>query len=334
MTATNIVPLTPEPPMPAPPAVVRAIIPKTYGDTYRMAEGVCEAGLASKYKNNVAKVASVMLAGMELGLKPLASLRLFYLTDQGQPALTARGMLAAVQASGQMVYYEDGYEGAGDDYAAVVTVQRRGFGRVTRRFSVGEAKTAGLLGKDNYRKYRDRMMWNRAVSFALNDVFADILGATYEPSEVGGPVIDDDGSVIEPLGDAPKAPPKPVGQTEVKLPDADSVFVPRTWEGARQALAVIAAHSPGSVLLNNDLLDRIADNIPEFAERIADLRAAAAVALTPETDDDPVDPADWPEERINTAYDAETGEVVDTYAQKVAERRGAAPADTQDPMPA
>jgi hypothetical protein len=86
------------------------------------------------------------------------------------------------------------------------------------------------------------------------------------------------------------------------------------------------------VLLNIELMDRIADNIPELADRVADIRARAAEALTPpagdEIDFDPNE--DGPERSVlfrATAYNAETGEVLDTVAQKVAERRGAAPLD-------
>jgi hypothetical protein len=73
-------------------------------------------------------------------------------------------------------------------------------------------------------------------------------------------------------------------------------------------------------------MDRIADNIPEFADRVAEIRAKAAEALTSYAADAP--PDDWAQDRIATAYDTETGEVLDTVAQKVAERRGAAPRDT------
>ena len=65
----------------------------------------------------------------------------------------------------------------------------------------------------------------------------------------------------------------------------------RTWDGAGAALDIIAANLPGAVLLNIELLDRIADNIPEFADRVADIRARAAEALAPETADEP--PAGW-----------------------------------------
>jgi hypothetical protein len=80
---------------------------------------------------------------------------------------------------------------------------------------------------------------------------------------------------------------------------------------------------------NLPLLDMAAEKFPDLADRIAELRAAAAQALVPESDGaEP--PDDWAaEERIATAYDTETGEVVepDRIAQKVAERRGAAPLD-------
>jgi hypothetical protein len=95
------------------------------------------------------------------------------------------------------------------------------------------------------------------------------------------------------------------------------------------------------VMNNLPLLDMAAEKFPDMAERIAELRAAAAQALTP-TENGPSGPAygdeppdDWAtDDRIATAYDTETGEVidpVDRIAQQVAERRGAAPRDTADP---
>jgi hypothetical protein len=91
------------------------------------------------------------------------------------------------------------------------------------------------------------------------------------------------------------------------------------------------------VMNNLPLLDMAAEKFPDLADRIAELRAAAAQALVPETEsvagDDP--PDDWAaEERIATAYDTETGEVIedpDRIAQQVAVRRGHAPDDTQEP---
>jgi hypothetical protein len=130
----------------------------------------------------------------------------------------------------------------------------------------------------------------------------------------------------EALGDIPPNEPRAPGQ--------DSRFVDRTWDGAAQALDIIAQHSPGAVLLNNELLDRIADNIPEFADRVADIRSKAAEALAPPSDDDLDDDAgEYGAERA-ALFRAETGEVreTDAIAQKVAERRGAAPLDgTPDP---
>jgi hypothetical protein len=136
--------------------------------------------------------------------------------------------------------------------------------------------------------------------------------------------------------DVTPAPKKPIPQVELKLPGERSQSFDRTFDGACDLLHVVAANLPGAVLLNNEVLDRIANGIPELADRIADLRAQAAALLIPAADDaqDAIDydPNEYGAERAALfraeTYDPETGEVVDTVAQKVAERRGAAPRDT------
>jgi hypothetical protein len=192
------------------------IVPKSYEEIWRLAKATCQGGLAPRFENNPSRVSAIMMCGMEVGLKPMASLRLMYQTPDGQPALMVRGMLAVVQASGLLAHFEDRLEGDAESRAAVVTVERQGQPRITRRFSVADAKRAQLTGKrgDMYQKYLDRMLYARAVSFALNDLFADILGGLYDPSEMGGPVFDDDGKELPP----PAAPVKPEAAPPASLP--------------------------------------------------------------------------------------------------------------------
>jgi len=257
--------------------LVRPIIPRTYQEVASMAAATCKGGLARKYDNDPSKVAAIMLSGMELGLKPLASLRLFYVTPEGQPSLSARGMLAVVQNSGLLETFTDAIEGEGDAREAMVTVKRRGGPRIVRTFSMTDAKKAGLLGKQNWAKYADRMLWNRAVSFALNDVFADILGGLYEPSEVGGPVLDDDGHELPPF-----EPPK-VQQIEVIMPgDMDPMYFNQTKRGVEELIRFLADTvldgGAGVALLNVELFDRLAK--AGYAQEIADIRDAARRQLT------------------------------------------------------
>lgn len=265
--------------------LVRPIIPRTYQEVAAMAKATCAAGIARKYGNEPSMVAAIMMSGMELGLKPLAALRLFYMTPEGQPALSARGMLAVVQSSGLLELYSDHTTGEGDERTAVVTVKRRGLPGIVRRFSMGDAKKAGLLSKQNWTKYADRMLWNRAVSFALNDLFADVLGGIYEPSELGGPVIDDQGRVIEPFEgiEAPR-----VAQVEVLMPgDASPEYFPQTKAGLAELMLFLTDRVEegvfGIVLINTELLDRLAK--AGYADQVANLREATRKALSGEDED-------------------------------------------------
>jgi hypothetical protein len=255
---------------------VRPIIPRTYQEVAAMAKATCAAGIARKYENDPSRVAAVMMSGMELGLKPLAALRLFWMSPEGQPSLSARGMLAVVQSSGLLEHWADAIEGDGDAREACVIVKRRGLPRIVRRFSMADAKKAGLLSKQNWSKYADRMLWNRAVSFALSDQFSDLLGGLYEPSEVGGPVIDENGEELVPF-EQPK-----VRQFEVLVPAMDPEYFPQTSQGFDDCLKFMTDTvldgngGAGIVLLNLDLLDRLAK--AEDGKRQADVESLKELA--------------------------------------------------------
>jgi hypothetical protein len=296
-TVTNLPVVAPPPPVRTPGNQVQAIIPRTYQDVASMAQAVCEAGIAPKFNNERSRVAAIMMSGMEVGLKPMAALRLFYLTPEGQPALLARGMLAVVQASGFLEVWEDRIEGEGEDRRAVVMCKRRGMAAIVRTFGWKDVKAAGLGNKQIYGKYFDRMIWNRAVSYALNDAFADILGGLYDPSELGGPVIDDTGEILPPPVEPPTPPPKPPTAKpplEVEIGEGwDPAKFPRGKKGLREALefmtGAVVDGKPQVVGLNNQLLDDIAEHIPELAGEVSELRAAAAEALKPKDEDETQD---------------------------------------------
>jgi hypothetical protein len=210
------------------------IVPRSYDDIWRLAKATCLGGLAPRYENQPARVAAVMMCGMEIGLKPMSALRLMYQTPDGQPALMVRGMLAIVQGSGLLAYWSDHIDGDGDARTCTITCERRGQPRFTRSFSVAEAKRAQLTGKrgDMYSKWTDRMIFARAASFALNDGFADLLGGLYDPSELGGPVIDEDGREILPpcAPAAPDVPPDVPPAPAAPAPErAEKAAIERFW---------------------------------------------------------------------------------------------------------
>jgi hypothetical protein len=102
------------------------------------------------------------------------------------------------------------------------------------------------------------------------------------------PDVDDDGRAAQDRhGPAPRPQQPPDRDREsplltLKMPGnpPGSVSFPRTRAGLTQALQVMAT-TPGSVMLNLETLDAIATRVPEFADKVAAVRAAAAASLTP-----------------------------------------------------
>lgn len=113
--------------------------------------------------------------GMELGLKPLQCMQNIAVIN-GRPSLWGDAVMALVLASPHCKDVIETYEGTGDNYAAVCIAKRHGRADKTGRFSLVDAKAAGLLGKSGpWTQYRDRMLKMRARAFALRDQFADVL---------------------------------------------------------------------------------------------------------------------------------------------------------------
>lgn len=113
--------------------------------------------------------------GMELGLKPLQCMQNIAVIN-GRPSLWGDAVMALVLASPACKDVIERYEGEGDNYAAVCIAQRHGKADKVARFSLVDAKAAGLLNKAGpWTQYRDRMLKMRARAFALRDQFADVL---------------------------------------------------------------------------------------------------------------------------------------------------------------
>lgn len=138
--------------------------------------------------------------GAELGLKPMQALHNISLID-GKPVLWGDGMLAVVRDSGDLEEFKETFsmdttEGTKmsrqelnkgiytDDFCAICVIKRRGYDKITYKFSVGDAKIAGLWCFDSternrqyspWFKYPKRMLQMRARSWALRDTFADRL---------------------------------------------------------------------------------------------------------------------------------------------------------------
>jgi hypothetical protein len=278
-------------------------------DGLRLSKLITASGLLpSSYLNAPDPVAACFVAlqlGAEVGLSPMASVQNIAIIN-GRPGLFGPAMLAVVEASGKLVQIEEFIEGEGDARKAVCIVQR--VGRKARRaeFSVGDAKRAGLWDKRGkngtagpWQQYPERMLQARARSFLLRDVFPDVLSGLPQSVEELQDIPPEHARDVTP----PKHEPEPPAAPPAKVPKpAIKVKVPGGWDpvqfsqddgledALRQAMefmtGAIIDGGPSIVGMNNALLDRIATKIPEMAEAVSELRAAAAEALAPKEEPD------------------------------------------------
>jgi hypothetical protein len=95
----------------------------------------------------------------------------------GKPSVYGDAMMALVQASPVCEGIDEHIEGEGTpNPVAVCVARRKGRNPVIARFSVEDAKRAGLWGKQGpWQAYPKRMLQMRARGFALRDAFPDVL---------------------------------------------------------------------------------------------------------------------------------------------------------------
>lgn len=151
------------------------LVPRTFDQLVTFADLAAASELVPKdYRNKPANVMIAVQMGSELGLSPMQSLQSIAVIN-GRPGVWGDGLIGLCRQSPLCEDIIETFEGAGESLTAVCVAIRRGKQPVTSRFSVADAKRAGLWGKDVWAKYPDRMLQNRARGYALRDAFPDVL---------------------------------------------------------------------------------------------------------------------------------------------------------------
>jgi hypothetical protein len=168
-----------------------------------------------------AQAAVKIMAGAELGLGPIASMRGIDII-KGEVTLSAGAVAALVRRSGVYDYAIKRW----DDSGCSIVFHRHGQVLMpVSEFGPEDARRAGLTG-ENYRKYPRNMYFARAMTNGARmhcpDIFvgsvytADELGAPVEvPPEPVEPAVE---AVAEEIPEAPEAPPlvhmKPISEAQ------------------------------------------------------------------------------------------------------------------------
>ena len=151
--------------------------PQTMAEAMQFSETLAASSMVPRqYQGKPQDILVCVQWGLELGLAPMQALQNIAVIN-GKPSVYGDAAMALVQASSVCEDVQEFFEGEGTaNPIAVCIAKRRGRTPVTVRFSVEDAKRAGLWGKQGpWTQYPKRMMAMRARGFALRDAFADVL---------------------------------------------------------------------------------------------------------------------------------------------------------------
>jgi len=155
----------------------RGFAPTTLTEAMTFSDMLASSNMVPKqYQGKPQDILVCVQWGMEMGLAPMQALQNIAVIN-GKPSVYGDAAMALVQASPVCEDVEEYFEHEGTpNPVAVCVAKRKGRNPVTSRFSVEDAKRAGLWGKQGpWSAYPKRMMQMRARGFALRDAFPDVL---------------------------------------------------------------------------------------------------------------------------------------------------------------
>lgn len=169
----------------------------SYNEIAQISKAFVASGMFGRDMQKISQGITKIMAGQELGLAPFASMRAVHVID-GNATLSANTMAGMVKSSGRYDYEVKKKE---VDECIIDFFEIRNNKRVkigTESFNEAEAKSAGLLNKQNWQKYPKAMMFARCISNGVRtycpDVFSGML--VYTPDELNA-TVGADGNVID-----------------------------------------------------------------------------------------------------------------------------------------
>jgi hypothetical protein len=160
------------------------LVPRTIEEAYRLSKAMFLSRQFSAYGNPEAVMATIM-AGHELGLPPMASLRAIHIIE-GKPSLHADLIRAKAIQHPECKYFRctERVSTPGQERATFET-QRGDNPPVSLTFTIAEAKAAGLVkDKSGWTKNPADMCTARASSKLARLVYPEAVFGLYAPEEL------------------------------------------------------------------------------------------------------------------------------------------------------
>lgn len=188
---------------------------------YQLAEKLCtSAFVPAQFKGKPVEAAAAMIAGAEVGLSPMASLRAFDVI-QGVAAPRALTMRAVAQSQGHEFVTDES-----TPQKCVMRGRRRGSSEwQTVTWTMQRATQLGLSSKEQWKKQPQTMLVARATTELVRMVAADaILGIGYSAEEVEDTQPEPTVTVTrstQPAKRAQRKPAQPTAEPELEPAPAD-----------------------------------------------------------------------------------------------------------------
>jgi len=149
----------------------------TIDSLFRLADELLPSGMLPDHLQNSGAVVAVILAGRELGLGPMASIRSIHLV-KGKVVIDAAAQLALLHRAGIRSRWR---EKTGS--VAALELSRNGHDWRVFSYTIEQARIAGLIGSPVWKKHPGAMLRARCVSSAARAYAPEILMGCYTPGE-------------------------------------------------------------------------------------------------------------------------------------------------------
>lgn len=146
-------------------------------EVQKMATAIVQGGLFPHLKSPQAALSLMLLCQAE-GLHPMHAVQRYHVV-QGRPVMRADAMLAAFQQAGGRVEWHKR-----DNAAVAATFSHPSGGSCRVEWTIEQAKSAGLTGKEVWRQYPRQMLTARVISEGIRTVYPGVCMGIYTPEEV------------------------------------------------------------------------------------------------------------------------------------------------------
>jgi hypothetical protein len=254
------------------------LLPTDLKQAMTLAEVMSSGKLTPSHLKTPADCLAVILQAIRWQADPFAVAQCTSLVN-GKLMYEGKLVSAIVNTSGRIKgRLEHSYAGEGDDREVTCTGWLHGDAApVSVTVKLKDAKTNNAMWvkqTDQQLAYHSSRVWARRFCPEL------MLGIYSSEEMIEAPAEQRQGGEqqqLTPPADQHRATPT----VELKVPGGGSVSFPKTPPGVEALLKYAAEADPGVIMLNLALLDTIADRMTQHADKVAEIRARAAKALTP-----------------------------------------------------